>query len=230
VRRVALIGPGLDFTDKAEGYDFYSPQTIQPFALIDSLIRLGLAASGDLRVTTFDVSARINQHIADAVQGARNGRGYVVQLPLPADVATHQWQPELVSYWRQFGDRIGREVKAMPPPARAGSVRVRAVGIRPAVVMSILPIDVNIILERLQAPASDRFDLIVATNVLVYYDAFEQALALANIAAMLRPGGVFLTNYLVHPRPPMEASASVVTSVFWDAQRNGDTLFAYRRH
>ena len=42
VRRVALIGPGLDFTDKAEGYDFYPPQTIQPFALLDSLVRLGL--------------------------------------------------------------------------------------------------------------------------------------------------------------------------------------------
>jgi hypothetical protein len=34
VRRVAVIGPGLDFTDKAEGYDFYPQQTIQPFAVI----------------------------------------------------------------------------------------------------------------------------------------------------------------------------------------------------
>ena len=33
VRRVAIVGPGLDFTDKAEGFDFYPQQTIQPFAL-----------------------------------------------------------------------------------------------------------------------------------------------------------------------------------------------------
>ena len=56
VRRVAIVGPGLDFTDKAEGYDFYPQQTIQPFALIDSLTRLGLAKPDDLRVTTLDLS------------------------------------------------------------------------------------------------------------------------------------------------------------------------------
>src|SRR5439155_1348974 len=33
IRRVAVIGPGLDFTDKQEGYDFYPPQTLQPFAI-----------------------------------------------------------------------------------------------------------------------------------------------------------------------------------------------------
>ena len=43
IRRVAIIGPGLDFTDKQEGYDFYPQQTIQPFAVIDSLVRLGIA-------------------------------------------------------------------------------------------------------------------------------------------------------------------------------------------
>jgi len=39
VRRVGIVGPGLDFSDKAEGYDFYPQQTIQPFAVIDSLMR-----------------------------------------------------------------------------------------------------------------------------------------------------------------------------------------------
>ena len=56
VRRVAIVGPGLDFTDKLEGYDFYPEQTIQPFALIDSLLRLELADSADLNVAAFDVS------------------------------------------------------------------------------------------------------------------------------------------------------------------------------
>ena len=65
MRRVAVIGPGLDFVDKEEGYDIYPPQTIQPFALIDSLIRLGLADGARLRVTTVDVSARVNDHITD---------------------------------------------------------------------------------------------------------------------------------------------------------------------
>ena len=34
----------------------------------------------------------------------------------------------------------------------------------------------------------ERFDLIIATNVLVYYDVFEQSLALANLATMMRRG------------------------------------------
>ena len=36
-----VVGPGLDFVDKAQGYDFYPVQMIQPFALADSLRRLG---------------------------------------------------------------------------------------------------------------------------------------------------------------------------------------------
>jgi SAM-dependent methyltransferase len=231
VRRVAIIGPGLDFTDKAEGYDFYPPQTIQPFAVFDSLIRLGLAAPADLRIMTFDLSPRINQHLTEAIQRARSGRSYIVHLPLSTNDPEHQWHPDLVSYWRRFGDRIGQEVKSVAPPAGARSVRMRAVRVRPSIVMSIVPMDLNIVVERLNAQEmTDRFDLVVATNVLVYYDAFEQALALTNVSAMLRPGGIFLTNYVVHPRSPMESSASVVTSVFWDRQRNGDTLFSYTRH
>ena len=39
VRRVAIVGPGLDFINKADGYDFYPQQTIQPVAVTDSLLR-----------------------------------------------------------------------------------------------------------------------------------------------------------------------------------------------
>lgn len=63
VRRVAIIGPGLDLADKQDGYDFYPQQTIQPFAVLDSLIRLGLASADGVTVTTLDLSARVNDHI-----------------------------------------------------------------------------------------------------------------------------------------------------------------------
>lgn len=226
VRRVAIVGPGLDFTDKAEGYDFYPQQTIQPFAVIDSLIRLGLAKPDDLRLTTFDLSPRVNQHLEAARERARGGAAYVLQLPFDSD---RPWVSEFVKYWRRFGDSVGDEVEARAPPSVAGAVRVRAVRVRPTVVLSIVPRDLNIVLERLDPLAKDeRFDVIVATNILVYYDAFEQALALANVSKMLRPGGFFLTNYMVTPRPPMESSPSLLTKVFWDRQQNGDTLFWYR--
>src|SRR5262245_17830894 len=66
IRRVAIVGPGLDFVDKQNGYDFYPQQTIQPFALIDSLLRVGLASLDALEVVAFDLSPRVIQHLAVA--------------------------------------------------------------------------------------------------------------------------------------------------------------------
>jgi hypothetical protein len=230
VKRVALVGPGLDFTDKAEGYDFYPQQTIQPFALMDSLIRAGLSTPDNLRMATLDLSPRVNQHLGSARQRAQAGDPYVVQLPLRETSPAYRPSPDLVAYWQRCGDRIGETVDPIVPPPVAGDVRIRAVRVRPALVLSIVPQDLNIVLERLEPlPSTERFDLIVATNILVYYDAFEQGLALANVASMLRPGGFFLTNYAVSPAPPMEPSASLITNVQWDDQQNGDTLFWYQR-
>ena len=229
VRRIAIVGPGLDFTDKAEGYDFYPLQTIQPFAVMDSVTRLGLAAATGPHMVTLDLSPRVNQHIEAARSRAQAGADYVLQLPLDRDTPTREGTPELNAYWQNFGAGIGGEVAALTPPAGA-DVRVRAVRVRHEVVLSITPRDLNIVFERL-APLKndDRFDLVIATNVLVYYDAFEQALALENVAAMLRPGGVFLTNYRVAPLPPLEASPSLVSVAPFDRQGNGDTIFGYLR-
>ena len=79
------------------------------------------------------------------------------------------------------------------------------------------------------APAA-RFDLIVATNILVYYDAFDQTLALANVSSMLRPGGFFLVNSPILPSSTMELLDRFTTNVDFDRQRQiGDSLIWYRR-
>jgi len=225
VTRTAIVGPGLDFTDKAEGYDFYPLQTIQPFALVDSLARVKLASPAAVTVTTLDLSPRVNRHLDAARKRAASGTPYVIRLPLAKDQPSHEWHADLVAYWQRFGSTIARPVPAATPPAIAGDVRVRAVAVRPSIAAAITPEDVNIILERVD----DRFDLIVATNILVYYDPFEQSLALANIARMLKPGGIFLTNYAVTPLPPLEALPGQTTSVYFDKQGNGDTIYAYVR-
>jgi hypothetical protein len=170
------------------------------------LTRLGLAKPDDLRVTTLDLSPCVNRHLEAARQRALAGEPYVLQLPLTKDDPKHQWHPDLVTYWQRFGDRVGEAVAPIPPPAVAGDVRVRALRVSPAVTMSIAPRDLDIIVERLEPLAdAERFDLIVATNIFVYYDAFDQALALANVSKMLRAGGFFVTNYAVFPAPPLEA-------------------------
>jgi SAM-dependent methyltransferase len=232
VRRVAIVGPGLDFADKGSGdaYDFYPLQTLQPFGVVDSLLRLGLSAAGDIHVTTMDVSPRVNAHIRQAVTASRAGRPYVVQLPLERDTPQHHWIPEVRTYWQAFGDRVGSPVPALQPPATVSGVDVRAVQIRPEVVRAISAEDLNIVFERLDplTPA-EQFDLIVATNILVYYDPFEQALAMANVAKMLRPGGMFLANTAVFPTPPMVDRPYLFTRVNHDEGRSVDALFWYER-
>ncbi len=197
VARVAVIGPGLDFIDKNEesGYDYYPQQTLQPFALYDSLVRLGLAKNNAVSLSIFDISSRVIDHMQRA--RARNNTGYVIQLP--RDIA-RPWPPELISYWRSLGDQVGTAVAPIRPPKifrplnGGQGLETRAVRIRPDVVLACEPMDLNIVLERLNLAAADRFDLMVGTNIFVYYNAFEQTLALENAGAMLKPGGLLLTN------------------------------------
>ena len=80
VRRVAIVGPGPDFVNKNFGSDFYPPQTTQPFALIDSLARLGLSDPASVEVYTFDISPRVNRHIERARKTAAAGKPYTIQL------------------------------------------------------------------------------------------------------------------------------------------------------
>jgi hypothetical protein len=231
VERVGIIGPGLDFTDKHEGFDFYPQQTIQPFAVIDSLIRLGFAREQNLRIVTFDISARINQHLTTARQHASEGDGYVVQLPRDSNVS---WHPDLERYWTNFGDQIGKAVPAIAAPPNAGGVRSRAVRVRPAVVAAVVPQDLNIVTERLNLRTSNmQFDIIVATNIFVYYDTFQQSLALLNAASMLRPGGILVVNgrvFLLAPIPLEPAGQiDVIYTYHLETGEVGDRISWFQR-
>jgi SAM-dependent methyltransferase len=225
VLRAAVIGPGLDFIDKREesGYDYYPQQTVQPFALYDSLLRLGLAKTPGLTLGIFDISARVIDHL----QRARKRGSYVIQLPRDLD---RPWPPDLVSYWRSLGDHVGAPIAPIQPPEIFKGLETRAVRIRPEVVLACEPLDLNIVLERLTLPAAQRYDLVVATNIFVYYDAFQQALALANIGAMLKPGGLLLTNDKL-PEVPGGSMHQAGTTVV-DSGNGGvlDAVGWYRRN
>jgi SAM-dependent methyltransferase len=189
VTRVAIIGPGLDFADKDVGFDFYPQQTLQPFAVVDSLARLGLAPPGGPEIVLLDISPRIIEHVKHARASAAKNIGYTLNLPLPTSTP---WVPEVRTYWQIFGDRIGAPVPARASTAIAKLAESRAVRVRPSVVQRMSVLDVNIVTDRLDGQA---FDLVIATNVFLYYDVFEQALAMSNVEAMLKPGGFLLANF-----------------------------------
>ena len=234
VARVAVIGPGLDFSDKNENasYDYYPQQTLQPFALYDSLVRLGLAKSNSMSLSIFDISSRVIDHIQRARDRARKNAGYVIQLPREA--AGHEgenpWPADLVAYWQSLGDQVGTEVAPIAPPSvfqgpSGPGLEARAVRIRPDVVLRCEPVDLNIVLERLNLPEAERFDLIVGTNVFIYYDAFQRSLALENAGALLKQGGLLLTN----DRLPEVPGGSMQLAGVSEVQYNRDSVGWYRK-
>jgi hypothetical protein len=134
------------------------------------------------------------------------------------------WTPALMQYWGRFGDRIGEPINATPAPDSAGRVDVRGVSIHPSVVLSVAPQDLNIVLQRIEPVSNDdQFDLVLATNILLYYDVFEQSLATANIARMLARGGVFLSNdrMIALPGAPL-STAGHTTAIYLEATGLGD--------
>ena len=238
IRRVAIIGPGLDFVDKQNGYDFYPQQTIQPFALIDSLLRFGLAVPGRVEVVAYDLSPRVIEHLRAARERAAAGASYTLILPRDLD---RPFTPDLLEYWQRLGNWIedGPSTSSPTPqvpaaPPSAGRVEVRRVLVKPDVVLATTARDLDIVLQRVpQGSAGDRFDLVVATNILLYYDVFEQSLAAANIAALLRPGGLFVTNTRIVELPGTPLEAIGHTDAIYTSQAgvgdSGDRIMWYQK-
>ena len=90
--------------------------------------------------------------------------------------------------------------------------------------------DLNIVLQRLELAAADRFDIVIATNMFVYYDALEQDLALGNVAAMLKPGGFLLSNDKLSERAGSVMRSAGSTMVWYtDQPKAGDSVNWYRK-
>jgi hypothetical protein len=222
VARVAVIGPGLDFIDKDSGYDYYPEQTLQPFALYDSLRRLELAERP--RIAVLDISPRVSSHIQSARERAQRREPYVLQLP--HDPA-RRWAQRVSAYWQSFGSLAGAEVEPLAPPEALTGLQSRAVAIRPEVVLACEAADLNIVFQRIPGA---QYDLIVATNLFVYYGAMEQALALQNVAAMLRPGGILLSNDRLPELPGSSLTLAGSTSVTYSEQPQVlDSVSWYRK-
>jgi hypothetical protein len=231
IRRVAVVGPGLDFVNKQEGVDFYPPQTVQPFAVLDSLFRLGLSSPGTVEMYTFDISQRVNLHIAAARKNTAAGRSYTMQLPWFAGGRwTDSFRTSFTRYWQTLGSKIGEAVPPIPVPQSATGYETRAVKVRPGIVSRITPVDMNIVYQRLPLTADERFDLIIGTNIFIYYGAFEQSLARANIAAMLKPGGHLLSNDKLPDTVPSGLDQVMVTEIpMTPPPVITDYIYCYRR-
>ena len=140
------------------------------------------------------------------------------------------WDADAGQYWRAFGSEIGKPVAAIQPPPALKDLQTRAVEIRPEVILSCKPVDLNIVFEQSDPSVTKRFDLIIATNVFLYYDTFEQALALQNISTLLKPGGFFLTNDWLPGLPQIPMRSMGYTPVRYGESGDwGDNIFWWQR-
>lgn len=124
IRKVLIVGPGVDFAPRTHLREDGPPQVFQPGAVRKSLRTLGLAA-GDSTVDCVDINPRVLRYAK-------------------------------------------------------------------AVCSSVYPL--NVVTQTLDLPDTARYDLIIATNVLLYMSDAELLLAITSVHSMLRPGGYFLHN------------------------------------
>ena len=231
VRRIAIVGPGLDFANKEAGNDYYPPQTIQPFAVLDSLIRLGIANSHTVELDTLDISENVNGHLARIRRAAAQGHSYILQLPWNTErPMSENYRANFVEYWQKLGEQIGQSVAPIPAPEADASTRTRAVKVRPDMVARVIPLEVNVVYQRLSWPADRAYDLVISTNIFLYYGAFEQSLARANVSAMLKPGGFLISNDKLADKVPSDLKDVLELPVVSSEQPLvQDFAFCYRR-
>lgn len=227
IRSIAVIGPGMDFVDKRDGYDFYPLQTVQPFALLEAVARLGLARPEDVQVVAFDLNSAVLAHLARLSQEARRGRPYIVQLPRDSRTG---WKQNALAYWEHFGNLLGSTSPPLPVPSGLSGVVSRAVAIRPQVAARVRAVDLDVVAQTLDSQPGDGFDLVVATNVLVYYDLFQQALAMASVAHMMNPQGLFLVNHALSSQHPPSLEYLGRRSIAYSENGEfGDDVVVYKR-
>ncbi len=214
IHRVAIVGPGLDFVNKNSGSDFYPPQSTQPFAVIDTLARLQLADPASVDLYTFDISSRVNKHLARARTEAAAGKWYTIQLlSSPSDQWSKDYAAGFMEYWQKLGDQIGKPAPRILVPVAASDIWNRAVSVRPPVVLRVTPEDMNIVFQTISLPPEKQFDLVIGTNIFVYYDSFEQSLARANLATMIKPGGYLITNEALAGNAATKLADSLQTKI-----------------
>jgi hypothetical protein len=227
VRRVLIVGPGLDLAPRTALIDEAPPESYQPWAVIDALVELGLARLDDLEVVAADINPRVVEHL----------RRERVTPPLLHLVSGLQQttQLSLESDYREYFARLGNAISASRElPAESNGRLTKTALVQPSAAQVLTAAPLDIVTQRLQGGP---FDLVIATNILPYFDDVELALATGNIAAMLAPGGILLHN---EPRAslrdlanavgmPLEQSRQAPIARVAGAPPLADTIWVHRR-
>ena len=186
IRRVLIVGPGMDLAPRT-AFREIPPESYQPWAVIDALLSTGFARLDDLEVTAADINPRVVAHL-------RRSAASPPPLQLITEIAAKDgvsFSADYRDYFAGLGARLSEPGKAAGVTGDpAGHLR-KSVQVSTAAAKVLRAEPLDIVTERL---TESPFDLVIATNILPYFDDQQLALAVSNIAAMLAPGGLFLHN------------------------------------
>lgn len=215
VRRVLIVGAGLDLAPRTALLEAAPPQSYQPWAVLDALVALGLARLDDVHVVVADINPRVVEH----VRGVGQRGPSLTLLTGLAEGPALRFAPDYLDYFDALGRAIGvQDVIAGDAHITSAVVpeghRFKRLRVSSAAARTVSAERLDVVTERLvrRAPdgsrlVDDTFDLVVATNVLPYFDDDALMLAMANIAGMLGDGGVLLHN---EARPSLGVVAAAV--------------------
>jgi hypothetical protein len=227
IRRVLIVGPGIDLAPRTGMLEVGPPESYQPWAVIDALVSLGLSRLDDLEVVGGDINPRVVDHLRASRQ-----RAPVLRLVSGiGESGAVAFVPGYREYFTTFGKSVGSVRKGSRAPAGHLS---KTVAVSPTAAATLRAEALNIVTERLTGAP---FDLVIATNILPYFEKAELLLAVSNIASMLTPGGVLLHN---DTRPEVQEDAAaaglspeqlrqVIIAEVKGAPPLADTIFLHRR-
>jgi hypothetical protein len=181
IRRVLIVGPGLDLAPRTGLHEEGPPQSYQPWTVIDALVSLGLARLDDLAVIGADINPRVVSHLRRAAVHPP-----LLTLTSEISVSGTALTSDYRDYFKGLGQAIGVPAAGPTSDRLSKTVRVSAQAAR-----ALNTATLDVVTERLD---SEPFDLVIATNILPYFDDAQLAMALTNVSGMLRPGGLFLHN------------------------------------
>ena len=184
IRRVLIVGPGIDLAPRTGMLEVGPPESYQPWTVIDALVGLGLSRLDDLEVVGADINPRVVTHL-------RASRQRAPALRLVSSLAESDTVSFVLGY-REYFESLGRALgSTLDESAVASGHLAKVVAVRPAAAATLRAEPLNIVTERL---TGEPFDLVIATNILPYFDGPELLLAVTNIASMVAPGGAFMHN------------------------------------
>ena len=196
IRRVLIVGPGIDLAPRTGLLEVGPPESYQPWAVIDALVSQGLSRLEDLEVVCADINPRVVDHLR-----ASGKRAPVLRL---VSGIGESGSVSFVPGYREYFATLGRAVGSVREGSRGPAGHLsRTVAVSPASAATLRAEALNIVTERL---TGEPFDLAIATNILPYFDKADLLLAMSNIASMLAAGGVFLHN---DTRPGVQEDAAL---------------------